>query len=496
MQLSTLLTDFCLLTPNEDVEINGLSLDSRLLKSGDLFFALQGTHQDGRQFIEAAIQKGAIAIVAEADHAKVDWQNGLPIISIPNLRAKTAEIAARFYHYPAKKMRMVGVTGTSGKTSCTQFMASSLQQLSISCGVIGTLGTGLYGDIQEGTLTTPDAITLQTTFANFLIHGAKTTVMEVSSHSLDQGRVNGIEFDIGVFTNLSRDHLDYHGTMQAYGAAKKRLFSQAKFAVINADDAFGRELLSEFSTRKNVISYQIAHQDSVLACDQDSRVYADQVRIDSLGTHARINTPWGTGELHSPLVGQFNLSNLLAVLTTLCLLDIPFSDALKTLALVDPVPGRMQSVGGGFLPLVVVDYAHKPDALEKVLIALRQQCQGKLYCVFGCGGDRDRGKRPIMAKIAEQYADHVIVTDDNPRHEDATQIIADILQGFSKRANVMVQHDRSKAISDVIESAVEGDCVLIAGKGAETYQQIGDQKFPFSDLVKVNESINHRRGKC
>ena len=477
MKLSHLLSELSL--PHEII-ISHLALDSRLVQPGDLFFALSGTHLDGRLFIQEAIQKGASAILTESNEFNLIWEDKIPIISIPDLKNQTGKLAAKFYDYPAKKMRMMGVTGTSGKTSCTQFIAAILHDLKISCGVIGTLGNGLYGNIEAGSLTTPDAITLQKTLAEFAKAGAKFTAMEVSSHSLDQGRVSGVEFDIGIFTNLSRDHLDYHETMEKYGEAKKRLFDQANYAVINADDAFGKKLLQTFNKRKNVFAYSSLNK---------ADVYADRIQLDSSGIKANLVTPWGNANLVSTLVGEFNLNNLLAVISTLGLLDIPLSSIMQSIRELHPVAGRMQSLGGGDKPWVVVDYAHKPDALEKVLIALRQQTQRKLYCVFGCGGDRDRGKRPMMAKIAEQYADQVIVTDDNPRFEDPAQIVEDILQGFTDTSRVIVQHDRAKAIFDSIQFAEAGDCVLIAGKGAETYQVVKDEKIPFSDVEKVREAL-------
>ncbi len=484
MQLAYLLDGFYpdISQLPEDIELSQLTLDSRLVKTGDLFFALSGTHLDGRQFIADAISKGARAVLTDGLTFDLSWQGKVPLLTIPDLKNLTGKLAAKFYDYPAKKMQMMGVTGTSGKTSCTQFIAAVLNHLNIPCGVIGTLGNGLYGHIEAGSLTTPDAITLQKTLAQFVKQGAKMTAMEVSSHSLDQGRVGGIEFDVGIFTNLTREHLDYHKTMEEYGAAKKRLFDQANYAVINADDAFGRDILQSFNNRQNTFAY---------ASSSDAQIHAENIKLTSSGITAQIITPWGNDELETSLVGQFNLNNLLSVITALCLLDIPLTSIIQAIRVLTPVAGRMQTFGGNNKPLVIVDYAHKPDALEKVLVALRQQCQGKLYCVFGCGGDRDRGKRPMMARIAEQYADYVIVTDDNPRHEDPAQIVEDILQGFEDRSQVVIQHDRSKAIDDVIRSSQTGDCILIAGKGAETYQIIGDQKHPFSDIDKVKEVLQY-----
>ncbi len=484
MNINQLLKDIYHFSSATDIEIHGLALDSRLVKPGDLFFAYQGTHLDGRKFIDDAIKKGARAVLTDTNKiSAIQWQDSIPIFHIQQLQQKMGEIAARFYAYPAKLMTMIGMTGTNGKTSCSHFIASALQQVHIPCGVIGTLGSGLYGDIKPGNLTTPDAVTLQKTLAELHAKGAKAISMEVSSHSLEQSRINGIEFEVGIFTNLTRDHLDYHGTMEAYGAAKKRLFDYAKFAVINADDAFGKQMLASLATRKNVFSYGTSRVNAPL-------VYTEQIHLDISGIRAHVFTPWGEGDLHTKLIGQFNLSNVLATLTALCLLKISFQDVLNCVSRLSSVPGRMQALGGGAQPLVVVDYAHTPDALEKVLIALKRHCHGKLHCLFGCGGDRDRGKRPMMAKIAEQYADHVVVTDDNPRTENPGQIVADIMQGFSNPTSIIVQHDRSKAIRNVIQYAKAGDCVLIAGKGAEEYQQIGNEKIPFSDVEKVRETIN------
>ena len=472
-----------------DPEVTGIALDSRDVKPGNLFFAYPGTHLDGREFIKDAIKNGAVAVLSEVDSQfePVHLKQDVPILPVDQLNHRIGEIAAKFYHEPSKKLKVIGITGTNGKTSCSYFIAEALQYIHIKCGVIGTLGSGLYGDITPGHLTTPDAISIQKTLAQFLEEGAQAVAMEVSSHSIDQGRINGVQFEVGVFTNLTQDHLDYHVTMEAYGAVKKKLFenSLSKYTVINADDNFGKYILKDLSN-ENMFSYSL----SPPLEEAKNSIYADKVQLNIHGMRANVITPWGQGEIYTKLIGEFNLSNILATLTSLCLLEIPFDVALQAVNHLSPVPGRMQMLGGGDHPLIVVDYSHTPDALEKALVALRSHCEGKLYCLFGCGGDRDKTKRPLMAKIAEQYADQVMLTDDNPRTEDPAQIVEDIMQGFTDPTKIIIQHDRSKAIRDIIQYAKVSDCVLIAGKGAETYQQVGTTKIPFSDIEKVMESLN------
>lgn len=487
IKLSILLAGLCDIPSEMDVDILGLSLDSRLVRSGDLFFACQGIHWDGRQFILDAIKRGAHAVIAEDGTPLQSW--GVPVFFMKNLNSHLSEIAARFYNHPGKSLKIMGVTGTNGKTSCTYFFADVLQQLNYRCGIIGTLGNGLYGHIEPGVLTTPDALTVQKILADFKQEDAHFAAMEVSSHSLVQSRVAAVPFTVGVFTNLTRDHLDYHGSMQAYGNAKKMLFSDLSplYNVINADDPLGQELILELVSRKNVYAYSL--NTNMPMSDSIGWINVDEVELSHTGIHANIFTPWGKGEFKTRLIGQFNLSNVLAVLTTLCLLDIPLPVVLNALSHLKPVPGRMETFGGQTKPLVIVDYAHTPDSLEKALVALRAHCRQTLYCVFGCGGDRDRGKRPLMAKIAEKWADKVVVTDDNPRTEDPKQIVRDIMQGFVHSGTIIVQHDRAKAISDVIQGAASGDCILIAGKGAEMFQQIGEEKIPFSDAAEVKKNL-------
>lgn len=492
INLSKLLNPLYDATIYNDPLITGLSLDSRKVKPGDLFFAYNGTQLDGRIFIDEAIEKGAVAILAEVDSKEETFhlKKNVPIFPIDQLKGRIGEIASIFYGHPSKKLKIIGITGTNGKTSCSYFIAESLHQLKKKCAVIGTLGSGLYGEIEPGSLTTPDPIELHALFAKFVEQEVKIVAMEVSSHSLDQGRINAIKFAVSIFTNLTHDHLDYHGTMEAYGAAKKKLFDKSltKNAIINVDDPFGKELFESLD-RKDSFAYTL-NKNFEKNINLNALIYADQVELNQTGIRAQINSPWGKGVLQAPLMGQFNLHNMLATLATLNLLKIPFNDSLNALSHLSPVPGRMQTLGGNNQPLVVVDYAHTPDALEKALIALRAHCEGKLLCLFGCGGDRDRGKRPLMAKIAETYSDSVMVTDDNPRTEDPTQIVADIMAGFNAPEKIIVQHDRSRAIHDIIHSATVGDVVLIAGKGAEQFQQLGNQKIPFSDVEKVRENLS------
>ncbi len=464
-----------------NIAITGLSQDSRTIRPGELFCAVAGTQQHGNIFIDAAIAAGAAAVLIDAATIDIRWRGTVPLLAVPQLSMRLAMLAAYYYDNIAHPVKLIGVTGTSGKTSCSQFIAGSLQSLDVPCGVIGTLGYGFVGALQAGTLTTPDAISLQKMLADLRVQGARSVAMEVSSHALEQGRVAGLQFDIAIFTNLSRDHLDYHGTMQAYAAAKAKLFMQTRASVINIDDAVGREFAHTASGA--VYTYGMKR-------DARPDIYADAVISTAQGMQADVHTPWGRGVMHVPLSGMFNLYNAMAVLASLCLLDIPLEKALARIAVLTPVPGRMQAFGGiSGKPRVIVDYAHKPDALEKVLHALRPNCRGQLICVFGCGGERDRGKRPQMAEIATRLADKVIVTDDNPRHEDPAVIVADILAGVLAKTTVSVQHNRLLAIREAIAMADEADCILIAGKGAETYQLVGEQKFPFDDAAVVDKML-------
>ncbi|MBV9576088.1 MAG: UDP-N-acetylmuramoyl-L-alanyl-D-glutamate--2,6-diaminopimelate ligase [Gammaproteobacteria bacterium] len=493
MQLSFLLQDICSISIEIDCSISGLSLDSRQIKPGDLFFAMKGAHVDGHHYILDAMALGASAVLIEAQHdisVPSNYPQTIPIVPIKNLSEKIGFIAARFYDYPANKLRMIGVTGTSGKTSCTHFIAQLLQLLQIPCGLIGTLGSGFLNHLTETGLTTPDALTLHSSLHTLCHAGAEVIAMEVSSHSIDQGRINGIPFEVGIFTNLSQDHLDYHGDMQTYANVKKRFLAElpTQHIVLNADDHYGSQWISELSLQKSVFVYSLQQSLSTLPAHLPV-IGCRQIKTVAQGITADIYTPWGEGPLFLPLIGQFNLSNALAALTALCILGVPLAQILNSLSQLQAVPGRMQTLGGENKPVVVVDYAHKPDALAQVLKTLRAHTKGQLWCVFGCGGERDRGKRPLMASIAEQWADRVIVTNDNPRHENPEEIVADIVKGFTHPERVAIELNRSKAIENCIQWAKAGDCILIAGKGAEHYQQIGDVKLPFDDVEHANHCL-------
>lgn len=488
MKISQLLAGLKEIPASEDRVVTGLSSDSREIKAGDCFFALKGLQHDGRDFIPRAVQCGASVIVID-EATPYETKTSVPVIAIPNLSAKLGSIAAIFYQRPADELIMMGVTGTNGKTSTTQFIARALEMAAASCGVIGTLGYGFPDQLIPSNHTTSDALTLQRQLHELHQQGARAVAMEVSSHALVQQRTNGIVFDIAIFTNLTRDHLDFHETMENYGAAKKKLFysSGLKTAVINVDDSFGYGLASELKGRLNVITYGTMINDLALPM-----IRAEHIHLNSKGITAKIISPWGEGQLRSRLLGRFNVSNLLAVLSALLVLEVPFHTALDYLGQLPTVPGRMQVLSGNKAPLVVVDYAHTPDALSQVLQALREHTHGNLWCVFGCGGDRDNGKRPLMGQIAERYSDHLIITDDNPRTEDPTQIVADIMKGLLCPWAAEVEHDRGAAIAHVISCAQPGDVVLIAGKGHETYQIIGHERLPFSDSEQVQLHLKQR----
>ncbi len=466
---------------NYDAEITGLSLDSRYIQAGDAFCALAGTQLHGEQFIPTAIKKGATAILREAATFKVYQQHQLCHVDLPNLSQRLGLLAARFYHYPTQAMHVTGVTGTNGKTSVSHYSAQLLPQ---PCGLLGTLGYGIYGQLQVATHTTPDAIRLQNLFATLRQQDVQNVVMEVSSHALVQGRVNGIHFDSAVFTNLTRDHLDYHQTMQAYQAAKLKLFQWQglKQAIINQDDMLCTTIQQHLATHVDCLTYSIENP--------RADVYANQLHQHQQGYRFKIHTPWGSRQVELNLFAEFNISNVLAAVTVALKQGVKFDLICEKLKTLQAVAGRMQCLIQQERATVIVDYAHTPDALQKVLQACRQHGARQLYCVFGCGGDRDKGKRPQMGRIAQQFADKVIITDDNPRHESSAAIIEDILAGCQlPDSNIQIIADRALAIQTAIEQAQAEDIIMIAGKGHEDYQQIGDRRLYFSDVETVMTHI-------
>lgn len=464
-----------------DADIGGITLDSRHVRDGDLFVAFPGLRHDGRDYIAQAVAAGAAAVVLESQGA-VAHQLAVPSVQIEGLAEQLSALADRFYQQPSAALQVIGITGTNGKTSVSQMLAQALDRLGSRCGVIGTLGSGLAGALIDHGMTTPDAVAVQAQLASMRDQGASHVAMEVSSHALDQHRVAAVRFAVAVFTNLSRDHLDYHGTMAAYGEAKAQLFQRdLQAAVVNLDDAFGRELAERCAAP--VIGYSLS--------DPAATLYCRELLCDSLGLNARLQVQGREFALRSPLLGSFNMSNLLAVLGSLLALGVDAGAAVEQVAQLQPPAGRMQRLGGGDLPLVVVDYAHTPDALEKALTALHQHAAGRVVCIFGCGGDRDNGKRPMMARVAEQFAEAVVVTDDNPRTEPSQQIIEQICQGAEHPQALTVIPNRAQAIASTIAAARPGDVILLAGKGHENYQEIDGVRHPFSDIEQASLALQH-----
>ncbi|WP_448096419.1 UDP-N-acetylmuramoyl-L-alanyl-D-glutamate--2,6-diaminopimelate ligase [Luteibacter yeojuensis] len=487
MRLADLLDGFADASSAGDIDVSGLALDSREIVRGNAFVALRGMKGHGIEFAAKAAGQGAVAILAEPPFDATDA--GVPVITIDKLREKAGPIAARYYGDPSRALDVVGVTGTNGKTSTVQLIAQALAFLGRKPATIGTLGAGLHGAIAEGERTTPDAIRMQALLGEFRDAGATHVAMEVSSHALEQGRVNAIAFDVAVFTNLTRDHLDYHGTMEAYGAAKAKLFAfdGLRSAVINVDDPFGAKLAKGLGEGIARLRVSMAGDST----EKDAEIRADIIVTSAKGLSFNLNTPWGMRTVRSSLLGRFNVANLLSVAAVLGALGEPFDRIHAALEALEPVNGRMSRLGGdGRKPLVVVDYSHTPDALKQALLALRSHTKGKLICVFGAGGDRDQGKRPIMAGIAERLADVVIVTDDNPRSEDGDAIVAQIVAGFAHPDTVMVERDRAQAIALALADAKADDVVLIAGKGHETYQEGPEGKRPFDDLAVAREAMD------
>jgi UDP-N-acetylmuramoyl-L-alanyl-D-glutamate--2,6-diaminopimelate ligase len=481
------------------VPVSGLCLDSRNIKPGDVFFAMPGFAQDGREYIAQAFAKGAVAVLAEADveHAFPITEDQR-VVLVANLSRQLSEISGRFFGEPSEQMALIGVTGTNGKTTCSQLLAQLFSLLDRPAGIVGTLGCGVVtagkSVLKDTGMTTPDAIAIQALLAGYVDDGIDRVVMEVSSHSLDQSRVKALAFHTAVFTNLSRDHLDYHGDLVSYAGAKKQLFAMPGLmnAVINIDDPIGAEIATKLPPSVSLCGYSLLNS--------NASIYADDVILSASGVFASIHTPWGSGELRSQLLGRFNLQNLLAVIGSACLQGLALDEVLKVVPRLQSVPGRMElflpgiDLGSDSGPKVVVDFAHTPDALKSVLGTLREHCDGRLWCVFGCGGDRDRGKRPQMGGIASQLSDRIVVTSDNPRTENSKGIIEEICSGISSNSDYEIVEDREEAIHFAIQSAADKDIVLIAGKGHESYQLIGAKSLPFSDQAQVRLALRQRGG--
>jgi UDP-N-acetylmuramoyl-L-alanyl-D-glutamate--2,6-diaminopimelate ligase len=465
----------------QGVRADSMTADSRKVQAGSLFLAYPGEKNDGRAFIAQALAKGAAAVVWESEAFQWDSSWQVPNLPVRHLREQCGLVADSFYGHPSEKLWVIGVTGTNGKTSCSHWLAQVMSVIGRKTALVGTLGNGFPGALSDAINTTPDPILLHAMLADYLKQGAEAVAMEVSSHGLEQGRVSGVHFDVAVLTNLSRDHLDYHGDMAAYAAAKKKLFDWQGLAcsVLNVDDEFGQQLAGELmATNKTVLTYGFA---------EHAMVRGSALVFTSQGLSMQVSTPSGDANISAALVGRFNASNLLAVLATLLASKVRLEAAVTAIAHIKSVAGRMQQLGGGTQPLVVIDYAHTPDALDKVLHALREQTGGKLICVFGCGGNRDAGKRPLMGAVASRLADKLIVTSDNPRDEAPATIIKAIETGITGEHEVIP--DRAMAIASAIRQADVGDIVLVAGKGHEHYQEIGGVKTPFSDEAEAAKAL-------
>ncbi len=486
--------------------IGGLSADSRKLRAGEAFVAYPGAGTDGRRHIGDAIARGAAAVLWEREGFSwnSDWR--LPNVAVDGLRALAGELADEVYGRPSEKLWLAGVTGTNGKTSCSQWIAQALTALGRKTAVIGTLGSGFPGapgqapaaGLAPALNTTPDAIELHRQLAGFLHEGAQGAVMEVSSIGLDQGRVNGARFNVALFTNFSRDHLDYHGDMERYAAAKALLFDAPGLAgaVLNLDDVLGVRLAQKLAGRQVACAGYSAHAGVASAAGLQFFLEAEDIRLAREGIAFTLSSTWGRAEVKSALLGRFNVANLLGVLGVLLGAGVALERAVAAVAALESPAGRMQCLGGTDRPLAVIDYAHSPDALEAALASLRPLADaagGRLVCVFGCGGDRDRGKRSLMGAIAARNADQVLLTSDNPRSEDPMAIITDILEGVLAEAQSgeapLVVADRREAIGAAIASAAARDVVLIAGKGHEDYQESAGRRVPFSDAAVAAEAL-------
>ncbi len=484
MQLRELLAGFA--EVHFDADVQGLVLDSRALRPGQAFIALPGAHQHGLNYAEQVLAQGASAILYDPLQAPAVPERHAPFLAVADLNAKLGAIVARFYGEPSRQLAVIGITGTNGKTSCSQFLGQMLPH----CGVIGTLGWGRWGALELTGYTTPDALTTQTMLAEFVKQELQTVAMEVSSHGLAEGRVNAVKFKGVVLTNISRDHLDFHGTMEAYIATKLSLFvkTDTEFAVLNIEDVLYPRFLQVIPANVDIWSYSAKGINNRAI----RTVWAEQVHTGIEGLKFDLCYLDQRFEVQVPFYGAFNIENLLAVATVLLALGFELATIARQLRQLAPVCGRMQRLGDSRSALIFVDYAHTPDALQKVLQSAREHCQQKLWVVFGCGGDRDRGKRAQMGQVAEQYADIVVLTNDNPRTENPQSILQEIVSGCQQPEQLKVIEDRAQAIEFALAQLSPNDCLVIAGKGHEDYQEMGDQKLPFKDATVVEHWLAQR----
>ena len=481
-----------LLTVPAGVVVSDVTADSRAVTPGALFLACRGRTHHGMRFAAEALRRGARAVLYEPGGMDAgplpEAPPGAFVAGLARLSEHVGVIADRFYGSPSAELTVAGITGTNGKTTCAWLLAQALEAAGKPAAYMGTLGFGRPRELTPTVHTTPDAVSVQRQLRTLRALGAECVSMEVSSHALDQGRVNGVRFNTAAFTNLTRDHLDYHGTMEAYGAAKARLFRFPGLVqrVINIDDPLGAALAAEPAPGRLTVTTRVAAQ----ALGGAQFVRALRVTPDPTGLGIAVDSSYGQAELAVRLMGEFNVDNCLTVLAVLLAWGMPLEKAARSLGRCRPASGRMEMFGGrGLTPLAIVDYAHSPDALEKVLRAARLHCAGKLRVVFGCGGDRDAGKRPLMGRVAAELADDLIVTDDNPRTEDPARIVADILAGIPGHTPHVVEHDRELAIRLSLSSSTPEDVVLIAGKGHEDYQIVGTERRPFRDQAVVTDAL-------
>jgi len=479
--------------------------DSRALRPGDAFLAWPGAHTDGRRYVDAAVTAGAAAVLYEAADAdalglRPDGAQGVRMRAVDDLRSLAGPIAADYYGHPAERLRVVAVTGTNGKTTCTQWMAAGFAASGRRCAVIGTLGSGIVESgaqtrFEDVGLTTPDAVALQRLLARFVEAGVELVAMEASSIGIDQGRLDGLQVDTAILTNFSRDHLDYHGDEQAYLAAKLRLFSWPglRTAIINGDDPVAPTALDAVPRDVTTIAFgQLPGEHGWRA---RKKLSAWQITEGPDAMEVSVGGDYGRAQVNLELLGRFNVVNATAVAATWISFGMPFDEAMQRLAVLQAIPGRMQRVEAPDAPLVIVDYAHTPDALVRVLDALRPVVTargGQLWCVFGAGGERDAGKRPLMGLAAERHADRLVVTSDNPRGETPFRIVSDIRAGLT-REPWLTEIDRRKATASALQAASAADVVLIAGKGHENYQEIRGERHPYSDVETAAALLAGRR---